>query len=148
MKFSIAVVATLLSATGMAAPANEVSMMAASPKWTIQSLNRDCNKADTSCTWNFKIKIGKGPATTCKYIVKSTKKAKASKADGGRAPCGKDFTITSGWSGQFGPNNGFTTLAVVSTSEKQIIYPSYNDKQLAGAKVVKPDQAYPPMSLP
>ncbi|RSL89570.1 hypothetical protein CEP51_001113 [Fusarium floridanum] len=147
MKFSITIVAALLSATGMAAPANEVSMMAASPQWTIQTLNRVCDKPDATCTWNFKINTGSGAATACKYVVKSTKTTKASKANGGPATCG-DFTITSGWSGQFGADKGFTTLSVVSKSKKQIIYPAYTDQQLAGGKVVKPDQAYAPASLP
>ncbi|KAF4973857.1 hypothetical protein FZEAL_9175 [Fusarium zealandicum] len=146
MKFTAACVA-LLSATGAvaapAAAADSVSMMAASPQWTIQTLNRVCDKADTTCTWNFKINTGSGAATPCKYVVKAKG---ASKANGGPAKCGT-FTITSGWSGQFGPNNGFTTLSVVS-SKKQIVYPSYTDKQLAGGKVVKPDQKYAPAALP
>lgn len=70
----------------------------------------------------------------------------ASKINGGPAKCGT-FTITSGWSGQFGADKGFTTVSVVS-SKKQIVYPSYTDKQLAGGKVVKPDQKYSPASLP
>ncbi|KAJ3459162.1 hypothetical protein MRS44_015235 [Fusarium solani] len=128
MKFSITIVAALLSATGMAAPANEVSMMAASPSGQFNPSTA-------------------GAATACKYVVKSTKTAKASKANGGPATCG-DFTITSGWSGQFGADKGFTTLSVVSKSKKQIVYPAYTDQQLAGGKVVKPDQAYAPASLP
>ncbi|KAH7129511.1 hypothetical protein B0J13DRAFT_509861 [Dactylonectria estremocensis] len=145
MQFTTAFIA-LLSASGvMAAPAasNTVSMMAATPQWTIQTLNRVCDKADTTCTWNFKINTGSGAATPCKYVVKGTK---ASQANGGPAKCGT-FTITSGWSGQFGADKGFTTVSVVS-SKKQIIYPSYTDKQLAGGKVVKPDQSYAPAALP
>ncbi|KAI3578853.1 hypothetical protein IWW34DRAFT_738159 [Fusarium oxysporum f. sp. albedinis] len=145
MKFTAALIA-LVSATGAVAapaPADSVSMMAASPQWTIQSLSRSCDKADTTCTWNFKINTGSGAATACKYVVKGKP---ASKANGGPAKCGT-FTITSGWSGQFGADKGFTTLSVVS-SKKQIIYPSYTDKQLAGGKVVKPDQSYSPAALP
>ncbi|KAF4446591.1 small secreted protein [Fusarium austroafricanum] len=150
MKFTAAIIA-LVSATGAVAapsiPVDSVSMMAASPQWTIQSLSRACDKADTTCTWNFKINTGSGAATACKYVVKAKG---ASKANGGPAKCGTGanvFTITSGWSGQFGADKGFTTLSVVS-SKKQIIYPSYTDKQLAGGKVVKPDQSYSPAALP
>ncbi|KAM0205196.1 hypothetical protein ACHAPA_007806 [Fusarium lateritium] len=145
MKFTAALIALVSASGAVAAPAaaDSVSMMAATPQWTIQSLNRVCDKADTTCTWNFKINTGSGAATPCKYVVKAKG---ASKANGGPAKCGT-FTITSGWSGQFGANAGFTTVSVVS-NKKQIIYPSYTDKQLAGGKVVKPDQKYAPAALP
>ncbi|KAM0343791.1 hypothetical protein ACHAPU_008219 [Fusarium lateritium] len=145
MKFTAALVALVSASGAVAAPAaaDSVSMMAASPMWTMQSVSRSCDKADTTCTWNFNINTGSGAATACKYVVKAKS---ASKANGGPAKCGT-FTITSGWSGQFGPTSGFTTLSVVS-SKKQIIYPSYTDKQLAGGKVVKPDQKYAPAALP
>ncbi|KAF7547414.1 hypothetical protein G7Z17_g7755 [Cylindrodendrum hubeiense] len=151
MQFSAAFLATILSATTVfAAPAaaGSVSMMAKAPQWTIQTLNRSCDAADKTCTWNFKVNTGTGTATACKYVVKSAKATpKASRSNGGPAKCG-DFTITSGWSGQFGEGQGFTTLSVVSTSKKQIVWPAYTDKQLAGGKVVKPDQAYAPAALP
>ncbi|KAK7425915.1 hypothetical protein QQZ08_007629 [Neonectria magnoliae] len=144
MKFTAPLIA-LLSATGaFAAPAaNTKSMMAAGNQWTIQDLSRVCNTADTTCTWNFKIFPGSGAATACKYVISG---AGASKKNGGPSKCG-NFQITSGWSGQFGADKGFTTLSVVSTG-KHIIYPAYTDKQLAGGKVVKPDQSYTPAALP
>ncbi|CRK23756.1 hypothetical protein BN1708_013790, partial [Verticillium longisporum] len=61
--------------------------------------------------------------------------------------CGP-YTVTSSWSGQFGEGNGFTTLAVVNRSSKQIVWPAYTDKQLAKAVVVKPNQSYPVQALP
>ncbi|RSM12645.1 hypothetical protein CEP52_002295 [Fusarium oligoseptatum] len=147
MKFSLAFVAALLSATNVAAAPsadpNAVSMMAATPQWTIQNMQRTCDKNDTTCTWNFKINTGKGTPTPCKYVVKGRP---ASQTNGGPAKCGT-FTITSGWSGQFGPGNGFTVLSVIS-SNKQIIWPGYTDKQVASGKVVKPDQSYAPANLP
>ncbi|CEI59931.1 hypothetical protein FVEN_g8265 [Fusarium venenatum] len=144
MKFTAALIA-LVSATGVvAAPAaDSISMMAASPQWTIKSLNRVCDKTDSTCTWNFKINTGSGSDTPCKYVIKAKN---ASKANGGPIKCGT-FTITSGWSGQFGADKGFTTVSVVS-NQKQIIYPSYTDKHLAGGKVIKPDQKYAPAALP
>ncbi|KAH6983426.1 hypothetical protein BGZ61DRAFT_388396 [Ilyonectria robusta] len=152
MQFSAAFLATILSATTVfaaPAPAGEaVSMMAKGPQWTFQGLNRKCDTADKTCTWNFKINTGAAAATSCTYVVKSAKATpKASRSSGGPSKCG-DFTITSGWSGQFGEGNGFTTLSVVSNSKKQIVWPAYTDKQLAGGKTVKPDQAYAPAALP
>lgn len=91
MKFSLAFVAAALSTGALAAPASDsVSMMAASPKWTIQGLQRTCDKADKTCTWNFKINSGNGTPTACKYVVKGSP---ASRANGGPAKCG-DYTIS------------------------------------------------------
>ncbi|KAJ5683059.1 hypothetical protein N7462_006224 [Penicillium macrosclerotiorum] len=131
----------LFASATLAAP---VSMMAAGPEWTIQNMKRVCNAANTSCTWTFGIYTGSGTATSCTYVVKATG---AAQANGGPSTCG-DFTITSGWSGQFGPGNGFTTLSVVDDETRQIVWPAYTDKQLTGGKVVKPDQSYAPAALP
>ncbi|KAJ4254504.1 hypothetical protein NW762_010103 [Fusarium torreyae] len=144
MQFSLAFVAAVLGATSVAAaPPPTVNMMAASPQWTIESLSRNCNKANTQCTWNFKIDTHKSAATPCKFVVNGSK---ASQRNGGPVKCGS-YTVTSGWSGQFGPGNGFTTFSVVS-SGRQIIWPAYTDKQVASGKVVKPDQSYAPANLP
>ncbi|KAL1853322.1 putative tRNA-splicing endonuclease subunit tsp-1 [Paecilomyces lecythidis] len=126
------------------APAPGKSMMAADSQWTITSLKRICNEPNTSCTWTFGIDTGSGNPTACTYVVDATN---ASEANGGPSDCG-DFTITSGWSGQFGPGNGFTTLSVVDNPLRQIIWPAYTDKQLAGGNVVTPDQSYTPAALP
>ncbi|KAM0347690.1 hypothetical protein ACHAPU_004705 [Fusarium lateritium] len=146
MKFSAAVF-TFLAATGVsAAPAAEtVNMMASSPQWTIRDAKRYCRSDDSICNWKFGIDTGSGTPVVCKYDVKGPGASKKTAA--GPGTCG-DFTITSGWSGQFGADQGFTTLSVVSNSKRQIIWPAYTDKQLAGAKIVKPDQSYSPASLP
>ncbi|KAF4989622.1 hypothetical protein FDECE_14658 [Fusarium decemcellulare] len=146
MKFSAAVLA-VVAATGVsAAPAaDSVSMMAAAPQWTIRDLKRYCRADDSICNWKFGIDTGSGKVTECRYDVKGPGASKAKAA--GPSTCG-DFTITSGWSGQFGADKGFTTLSVVSKSKRQIVWPAYTDKQLAGAKIVKPDQAYAPAALP
>ncbi|KAL4995887.1 hypothetical protein BDV10DRAFT_173508 [Aspergillus recurvatus] len=145
MKLSLnLLLATLsLSSTAFAAPSAAKSMMVANAQWTITSLKRVCNTADTKCTWTFGIDTG-SDNTDCTYVVSGSP---ASQANGGPAKCG-DFTITSGWSGQFGPDNGFTTLSVVDESTRQIVWPAYTDKQLAGGNVVKPDQSYTPSVLP
>ena len=155
MKLSTAFVTALFSASALAAPAADaadvverqngaISMMAAVPQWTIENMKRVCNKANTQCTWTFAIDTHTAAATPCKFVVKG---ASASTTDSSNNKCG-GYTIGSGWSGQFGPGNGFTTLSVVSNAKKLIIYPAYTDKQLAGGKVVKPDQSYTPQNLP
>ncbi|KAL5332327.1 hypothetical protein BJX70DRAFT_384433 [Aspergillus crustosus] len=137
--------ATLSASSALAAPTPDPakSMMVANTQWTITTLKRACNAADTKCTWTFGINNGSAN-TPCTYIVNGSP---ASKANGGPGTCGP-YTITSGWSGQFGPNNGFTTLSVVRESNRQIVWPAYTDVQLAGGKVVKPDQSYTPAALP
>ncbi|KAL3475958.1 hypothetical protein BJX99DRAFT_228649 [Aspergillus californicus] len=126
--------------TTFAAPAK--SMMA-NASWTITDLKRVCDSADTSCTWTFGINTGSN-ATECTYVVNGSP---ASRANGGPSDCGA-YTITSGWSGQFGADNGFTTLSVVEEASRQIVWPAYTDKQLANGTVVKPDQSYTPSILP
>ncbi|GKU07198.1 small secreted protein [Fusarium langsethiae] len=147
MKFSAALF-TLIAATGVsAAPAEEksVNMMAASPQWTIRDAKRYCRSDDSICNWKFGIDTGNNKPYECRHDVKGPGASK--KRSAGPSTCG-DFTVTSGWSDVFGADNGFTTLSVVSNSKRQIIWPAYTDKQLAGAKIVKPDQSYAPASLP
>ncbi|KAM0424416.1 hypothetical protein ACHAPT_010337 [Fusarium lateritium] len=147
MKFSAAILA-VVAATGVsAAPASgdSVSMMAATPQWTIRDLKRYCRADDSICNWKFGIDTGNGKVVECRHDVKGPKASQHKSA--GPSTCG-DFTVTSGWSGVFGAGNGFTTLSVVSTSKRQIVWPAYTDKQLAGAKIVKPDQSYAPAALP
>lgn len=135
----------LLASSAFAAPVAEgKSMMAAGPQWTIQNTKRVCNTGNTSCTWTFGIYPGSGDATPCTYVVKGNT---ASQANGGPVTCG-GYTVTSGWSGQFGEGNGFTTLSVVNNQARQIIWPAYTDKQVSGGAVVKPDQSYAPVALP
>ncbi|KAH7305934.1 hypothetical protein B0I35DRAFT_483682 [Stachybotrys elegans] len=148
MQFSTALFAAVLAATNaVAAPAPvnvDVSMMAAAPQWIIQDMKRDCNKADTECTWNFKVNTQLATATTCKYVVKGTKASQTRAAAAGT--CGP-YTITSGWSDQFGANNGFTTLSVVDQKKRLIVWPSYTDSEVKGGKVVSPNKSYAPASI-
>lgn len=135
--------AAALSATALAAPADTaaVSQMAAVPQWTITNMKRVCGSG--TCTWNFGI-LASGANTPCTFKVHG---APATQTDSSGHVCG-GYTVSTGWSGQFGPQNGFTTLAVVDNAKKQIIYPSYTDKQLNTGKVVKPNQSYAPANLP
>lgn len=146
MKFSAALF-TLSAALGVsAAPAAEsVNMMAATPQWTIRDLKRYCRPDDSLCYWKFGIDTGNNKPYECRYNVEGPNASK--KRSAGPSTCG-DYTVTSGWSDQFGADQGFTTLSVVSNPKRQIIWPAYTDKQLAGGKIVKPDQSYSPASLP
>lgn len=114
-----------------------------SSDWTIQDMKRVCNGENTSCTWTFGINSG-SDTTDCTYIVEAND---ASHANGGPSTC-DTYTVSSGWSGQFDPTNGFTTLSVANDEAGQIIWPAYTDEQLAGGNVVKPDQSYTPTALP
>lgn len=135
------------SSAVLASPVAGVSMMASSSEWTIENMKRVCNRGDTSCTWTFGIDDGSGEDTPCTFIAEAASDG-ASRADGGPSKCG-EFTITSGWSGQFGEDNGFTTLSIVNyETPREIIWPAYTDKQLKGGQVVKPDQSYAPSTLP
>lgn len=147
MQFTTILVSALLSATGLAAPtqarAGAISMMADTATWTITSLQRVANAADTNATWSFG--INNGTATTpCTEVVTGSP---ASQTNGGPVTCGV-YTVTSGWSGQFGAGNGFTTFAVVDSAAGLIIYPAYTDAQVSSGAVVTPDQSYTPQALP
>ena len=143
MQFTQLILSTLFASSAvLAAP---VSMMASGPEWTITNMKRVCNSADTECTWTFGIEVGSGATTECTYVEKG--KEASHMVGGGPATCGK-YTITSNWSGQFGPGKGFTTLSIVDNPTSQIIYPGYQDSQLVNGTVVKPDQSYAPTALP
>ncbi|EON95723.1 putative small secreted protein [Phaeoacremonium minimum UCRPA7] len=138
MKFSIALLAAAITGSAFAAPTKR-----ADPNWTIESMKRTCNSANTQCVWDFGINTHLAPTTHCTFTVKGTK---ASQLPGTGAACGA-YTVTSGWSGQFGAGNGFTTLAVVDNTKHLITWPAYTDKQLVNGVAVKPDQSYPPTKL-
>ena len=146
MQFTTTVLASILAATGaLAAPApvaGAKSMMAAG-EWTIAGFTRTCNGDDTSCDYAFGVNLNDGsPVTDCKYTVTG---APASHAPTNSVACGP-FQIGSSWSGQFGPDQGFTTLSVVMGT--QIVYPAYTDAQLQNGVTVSPDQSYVPQNLP
>lgn len=147
MKFSVAtLLTTLLAGSALAAP-TDVKSMSAQTTWTIESAKRVCDKADTACNWTFAVNAGSAGKTNCAFTTKKTGSTVASRAPNTGSTCGP-YTVTSGWSGQFGEGQGFTTLSVVNRSKKQIAWPAYTDKQLAGGKVVTPNQSYPVQALP
>ncbi|KAI1494518.1 hypothetical protein F5X96DRAFT_665812 [Biscogniauxia mediterranea] len=132
----------------LAAPAAPVSTFAAA-EWTIQSLSRTCSADGAQCVWDFGVWTGEegSEATACVYVVNATDAAPATQASGGPAACGV-YTVTSGWSDQFGADQAFTTLSVVDYPSKLIVYPAYTDAQLANATVVEPDLSFPVQTLP
>ncbi|KAI2625285.1 hypothetical protein GGS26DRAFT_196125 [Hypomontagnella submonticulosa] len=139
--------ALLSASAALAAP---LSMAAAAPEWTITSLSRTCDEADTACVWKFGINLGEeGVATipVANYTVKASGDTPASRAIGGPQEFG-NYTVTSTWSGQFGENEGFTTLSVIDYAKKLIVYPAYKDTQLPNGTVVTPDQSYPVQNIP
>jgi hypothetical protein len=78
-------------------------------------------------------------ATPCTFAITGTPASQGSLT--AAKACGT-FSVTAGWSGQFGPGNGFTTLAVYNNANKQIAWPAYTDTELAGGKAVTPDKSW------
>lgn len=122
-------------------------MAAHERKWAMRSLRRTCNRRDTECEWFFYLDAddhhGRYP-TRCRFFVRGPG---ASRTNTKGNQCGR-FTVSSGWSGQFGPGNGFTVLSVVDPVEKLIAWPGYTDKQLEPCKTVRPDLEFPVSHLP
>ena len=120
-----------------------VSAMADIPQWKITAFTRSCNAGDTSCTISFGIDTQTAPVTSCTYVVTGSP---ASQASTNGLTCGP-YTISSGWSGQFGPNNGFTTWSVVDWSKHLIVWPAYSDRELVNGVAVTPNKSYAPQTL-
>ncbi|KAG6053932.1 hypothetical protein E4U17_004229 [Claviceps sp. LM77 group G4] len=149
MHFTQTIFAALLAATSaLAAPAAvEKSMMATDiPDWTFEGVKRNCDSADNQCVVEFQINPKRFSRTYVRFITNRNGGTGASQSNGAAQNFG-DYTVTSGWSGQFGPNNGFTTFAVVDNKDRLIAYPSYTDAQFANGRVVSPDQSYKPQNL-
>ncbi|KAK4187516.1 hypothetical protein QBC35DRAFT_498471 [Podospora australis] len=147
MQLNTLLLSLLATATSgvLAAPleSRAVSAMAETPQWILKGFKRTCNAEDTSCVVTFAVDTQTAPATGCTYTVTG---AGASRASTSGITCGP-YTISSGWSGQFGPENGFTTWSVVDWSKKQITWPAYTDKELVNGKAVTPDKSYAPQTL-
>ncbi|KAH7014375.1 uncharacterized protein B0I36DRAFT_369338 [Microdochium trichocladiopsis] len=147
MRYSPLILAGLVSFAS-AAPAARVSRAADGedvPQWTIESMKRECDAADTSCAWSFGIqnnRVAGAAAVPCNFTVVAGEKP-ASQTDVAGIQC-DFFTVSGGWSGQFGPDAGFTTLSIANFDTKLIAYPAYTDKELAGGQVVVPDRSYQP----
>ncbi|KAH6656376.1 hypothetical protein BKA67DRAFT_153941 [Truncatella angustata] len=146
MKFATTLL-TLCASSALAAPTAYAVSTAAAKEWTLQGVKRACDAADTTCVWYFGISTGSDDAIPAVYVVNATESAPASQANGSPTAFGA-YTIISGWSGQFGPGEGFTTISVVDYANKLIAYPAYRDAELGNGTTVSPDRSYPVQSLP
>ena len=125
MKFTIAttLLTSILATGAIAAPAPaQVQAMAQAGTRTITNMKRVCDSKDTTCTWSFGI-VDAGVSTGCGFTVKKSGNTPASQAPNKGTNCGA-YRISSGWSGQFGPGNGFTTLSVVNNVRRDQSFPS------------------------
>ena len=150
MRFTPLILAGVAAPLAMAAPApaaGSVSMMAADvPQWTIENMKRVCNAQDTSCVWSFGIQNNRGAgAVPCSFTIQSGAKP-ASQTDGAGFKCGI-FTVSEGYSDQFGKDNAFITLSVANFETRLITYPAYTAKELAGGNVVSPNKSYQPQKF-
>ncbi|KAI1265490.1 hypothetical protein F5Y18DRAFT_386751 [Xylariaceae sp. FL1019] len=140
MQFTTTILTAILSASSVIA-APTVTERATIPDWTVTNIKRVCNTADTSCAWTFGIQTNTGAATVpCSFTIAGAKADQGSLTTA--KTCGT-FSVTAGWSGQFGAGKGFTTVSVYNNANKQIAWPSYTDAELAGGKVVSPDKKWP-----
>lgn len=127
-------------------PAPLVKPMAMNNTLTMESVQRTCNEEDKACHWSFTINVD-GIKTECAFDITGSESSGASfSANTGRS-CGK-YTVTSNWSGQFGPKDGFITLSVIDYLRGTIAWPAYRDDQLESGVIVMPDQSYPIQSIP
>ena len=112
------------------------------PDWVVQDFTRTCNAADTSCEVKLTINSQGSRPSTCRYSIKGNP---ASRADRTNVDCGI-YKVSSGWSGQFGPKNGFTTWAIVDEAKRLRIWPAYADSELVDGRKVTPDKSYAPQA--
>lgn len=106
-------------------------------KWTIEGLNRTCDKKDTECTWRFSIDTHKegGTPYDCVYNVTGSDDTPASKSSGPGADC-EVFTIKTGYD-----KTGFTMLTPVHPPTERMIYAGYADEDLKNATTL-PDLSW------
>jgi len=141
---------TILAATfatvAVAAPTPAIQITGATQNtvvgtWTIRGATRTCNSGNTQCTWTFGVDRRDGSAIKTCTFKQTGSPASQSDITTPQA-CGGPYTVTLGWSGIFGPGNGFSTLALKDRSAGLISYPSYEDSALANGKAVSPDRSF------
>ncbi|KAK0706067.1 surface protein 1, partial [Lasiosphaeria miniovina] len=128
------------------APADVVESVQANEQlWTVERMLRVCDGADTTCNWSFVVNknVGWIAPTPCEFTVRSVNGQKASRSPSEGWECGP-FRVSTGWNGQFGELNGFTTLSLVDLGWKLAAFPAYTDQQLDASIVVTPDLSFPP----
>ena len=145
------VISSLFSALALAAPPKDcravnlgaqdiVSTPNCGNIWTFEGMKRTCDCCGRKCHWSFTINTHEGEhaLTPCEFITSASEGKPASQSPQTGVMCG-DFRVMTGWSGQFGPGNGFTTLSVLRIWSREIAYPAYEDKTLGNGTVVTPD---------
>ncbi|KAK5658677.1 hypothetical protein OQA88_2073 [Cercophora sp. LCS_1] len=140
---------TLLAALSSLAAAASIPRRDYTPgdfhNWTIENARRVCDETDSECTWSFIIdthREGMAPVP-CEFTTKSFEGAPASISPQHGEECGP-YVITSTWSGQFGPDQGFTTLSVIDDAYRLVAFPAYTDSQLERGDVVEPNLDFVP----
>lgn len=124
--FVAAILATTASAAAVKRDAN----------WTIRDTSRACAGDYSSCTWSFTIDNNMGDQTGCTFVTYAHDGQGADRASGGPSDCGVYQGITSGWSGQFGDGNGFTTFAAKRYDHNVIGFFSFTDAEVANGQHV------------
>ncbi|KAI1341136.1 small secreted protein [Xylariaceae sp. FL0016] len=125
MQLHSTLIAALLSTTALAAPTVK-SAIAKRSQWHIQNMTHACDPTDKSCEWDFDLDTGAEAVAHCTIAVNASP---VRQPDFTLEPC-KQFTVSAGWSGQFGPGNGFTTVA--DHRAGLIIFAGYSDANRAG----------------
>lgn len=144
-----------LASTALSAPApttqptdaSITSRGAARPWWKILDYKRTCTGkrgSETSCTTTFAIDtlLDKRPFP-CTVTTTGKAGAPATQASFSGVSCGPSgkYTLSSGWSGQFGAGNGFSTVSIVDNKEKVIVYAGYADSEVPfDGSAVRPDK--------
>lgn len=106
MHYSTLLLAALASVT-FAAP-----LEPRANSWTIHAFTRTCDDAANKCHYAYEINTNDGSQPTgCIYDISGTEGTSA-RQQSYSLNCGT-FAVSSSWSAQFGPGNGFQTLAVV-----------------------------------
>ncbi|KAI6498080.1 hypothetical protein MCOR11_004109 [Pyricularia oryzae] len=125
-----------LDANGSAAIANATTQLHATTT-TIRHGHDD----EARCRWSFTVVTQQRGRQRCGFEA-------GRRASAAEVRCGGHFAVASSWSGQFGEDQGFTTLSVVDRERRLVVWPAYRDAQLEGGRVVRPDQSYVPQRLP
>ncbi|EAA29113.1 hypothetical protein GE21DRAFT_3714 [Neurospora crassa] len=113
--------------------------------WTIHSLSRNCDDADTVCDWSFIIDTHcpSFAPTPCSFSIKSlgpdVPASRSPKHEKSQDDLCGPYEVHSSWSGQFGPGEGFTTLSVIDDGNKLVAYPAYRDDLFGKEDAAVPD---------
>ncbi len=139
----VAAATNTIAAPTLDARSQAVSAMAQAPEWIVKDFTRSCNARRTACQVTFSIDTQIAPPTDCGFIISG---APAVQSPQSGITCGP-YTISSSWSDQFGPDNGFTTYSVIDWANHLIIWPAYADSEVPNHAAVTPDKSYAPQTL-